>query len=381
MSDARLKNPGRVALLANRLVVDDDLVAHGARVDGEVRLSGARVGGMIGFDKASLHNPGGRSLGAYSLTVGARFLARNGFSSDGEISLSDSVVIGDVNFHGATLRNSGGNALTAHNLQVGSYLALSRTFSAQGAIWLSGARVNAEIFFDDARVDNPGGDAIRCKDGQARTVVLGPGLATDGTVDFRNSQFGVIRDDDSCWPRQLRLSGLSYEALDPCLSARSRVAWLRRDVDGYLPRNYETLAAMYRKLGDDASARVVLLARERERRQLLPWYGRAWSWLQEVTVGYGYRPLRAAAWVAVFLGLGTLSFGVHHPPPLAGAPHPAFNPFIYTIDLLVPLVNLGLRGSYDPQGPQRWISYFLIAVGWVFVTTIAAGIARVLRRQ
>jgi hypothetical protein len=381
MGDACLANPGRVALLANRLVVDDDLVAHGTRVDGEVRLAGARVGGMIGFDGAALHNPDGRALGAYDLCVGARFLARNGFTSVGEISLTGGVVGADLNFHGATLRNPGGNALVAHNVQVGSYLALSRGFSAQGSIWLSGARISAEVFFDDARVDNPGGGAIRCKDGQARTVVLGPGMVTDGTVDFRNSQFAVIRDDQSSWPRQLRLSGLSYQALDPPQSAGQRVAWLRRDVDGYLPQNYETLAAMYRGLGDDASARFVLLERERERRQLLPWHGRVWSWLQEVTVGYGYRPLRAAAWLVVFLGLGTLAFGVHHPPPLAGAPHPAFNPFIYTADLLVPLVNLGLRDSYDPQGPQRWLAYVLIAVGWIFVTTIAAGIARVLRRQ
>jgi hypothetical protein len=48
---------------------------------------------------------------------------------------------------------------------------------------------------------------------------------------------------------------------------------------------------------------------------------------------------------------------------------------------MVPLVNFGLRGAYDPQGLQRWLAYLLIAVGWIFVTTIAAGIARVLRRQ
>jgi hypothetical protein len=112
-----------------------------------------------------------------------------------------------------------------------------------------------------------------------------------------------------------------------------RVEWLRRDADGYLPQNYETLAAMYRRLGDDASARVVLLAKERERRAQLPWYGRAWSWLQEITVGYGYRPLRATAWLAAFVALGTLAFGLHHPPPFQGTAHPAFNPFIYTVDL------------------------------------------------
>ena len=125
----------------------------------------------------------------------------------------------------------------------------------------------------------------------------------------------------------------------------------------------------------------MLLAREREHRAHLPWYGKVWSWLQEVTVGYGYRPLRAAVWLLAFLAAGTLAFGLHHPPPLAGVPHPAFNPLIYTLDLVLPLVDLGQRSAYDPQGAQRWLAYLLIAVGWIFATTIASGIARVLRRQ
>jgi len=83
------------------------------------------------------------------------------------------------------------------------------------------------------------------------------------------------------------------------------------------------------------------------------------------------------AWLAVFLALGTLVFGLHHPPPFPGTAHPAVNPFIYTVDLLVPLVDLGLR----PPGAARWLAYFLVAIGWIFVTTIAAGILRVLRRQ
>jgi hypothetical protein len=380
LRDCRLEQPGGIALLANRVVVDDDLNAQRATVDGEVRLAAARVGGVITFGGASLRNAGGMALGAYNLTVGTRFLAGRGFSAEGGVSLIDAVVGRDINFNGATLINPDGDAFDARGVQAGGYLALSR-FTARGAIRLSGARVASEISFDHARVVNPGGDAIRCRHAQARTFVLAPGLVTEGNVDFRHSQVTVISDDQACWPPRLRLSGLSYSTLDPPLPPAERARWLRRDVDGYVPQNYETLAAMYRGRGDDASARIVLLAKERERREQLPWYGRAWSWLQEITVGYGYRPLRAAAWLAAFLSLGTLAFGLHHPPPLTGTPHPAFNPFIYTVDLLVPLVNLGLRNSYDPQGPERWLAYLLIAVGWIFVTTIAAGIARVLRRQ
>jgi hypothetical protein len=381
LQDARLKCPGAAALVGNRLVIDDDLIALRASVDGELRLAGSRVGGSVLLAGAILRNEGGCALHAPNMSAGARFLARDGFSAQGEVRLADLRVEGDLNFRNAVLSNPGGSALLASGIQTGGSVSLSGGFRAEGAVRLSRSRIGGALFLDHARLENPAGDAIRCRNTRARTLDLTGGLEAEGIADFRNSQFANIRAGAASWPRQVRLSGLSYDELAPSLSPSVRIQWLRRDVDGYLPRNYETLAAMYRTAGDDSSARQVLLAKERERRAQLPWYGQAWSRLQELTVGYGYRPLRAAAWLLAFLAAGTLVFGLHHPPPLAGAPHPAFNPFIYTLDLLVPLVDLGQRDAYDPQGPQRWLAYLLIAVGWIFVTTIAAGIARVLRRQ
>ena len=381
MQRLRLNCPGEVALLGNRLAVEDDLLAQEAVINGQLRLAGARIGGMVGLDGAALRHEGHRALNAFKLSVGAGLLARRGFSASGEVALGDASIEREVDFRGATLSNPGGNALQAIGLQAGTYIQFSDGFTADGAIQLSRAKIGAGIHLSGATLKNPGGTAVSCRYSRATTLVLDSACSVEGTIDLRHAQFTDIRDDLASWPHSLRLSGLGYEALDPPLPAPRRVEWLRRDADGYVPQNYETLAAVYRGLGDDASARVVLLAKERERRAQLPWYGRAWSWLQEVTVGYGYRPLRATGWLAAFLTLGTLVFGLHHPPPFQAAVHPAFNPFIYTVDLLVPLVDLGLRNSYDPQGPQRWLAYLLIAAGWIFVTTIAAGILRVLRRQ
>jgi hypothetical protein len=45
------------------------------------------------------------------------------------------------------------------------------------------------------------------------------------------------------------------------------------------------------------------------------------------------------------------------------------------------VVNLGQKGAFNPAGAEQWFSYFLVAAGWVLVTTIAAGAARVLSRR
>jgi hypothetical protein len=266
MEDSRLRHPGEVALLANRLVVDDDLIAPRTVVDGELRLAGAQVGGIVLLDRAVLHSAGARrAVNGINLSAGLRMLARHGFTAEGEVALTGLTVRTNLDFRGSTLINPGGNALLAHGVQADGFLSFENRCSVQGAVRLSRAKISGEIYLSSGRFMNPGGDAIRCRNAEAGTLVLGPGLETDGTVDFRHSRFAVIRDDPSCWPQQLRLSGARYDALDPRLPAAERVEWLRRDTGGYLSENYETLAGMYRRHGDDTAARTVLLARERER--------------------------------------------------------------------------------------------------------------------
>jgi hypothetical protein len=78
MRRSLLDNPGRVALLANRLVVDNDFLSQEATVNGEVRLAGARVGGVIGLDKAVIRGGGRRAVNAFNLSVGLGLWARFG---------------------------------------------------------------------------------------------------------------------------------------------------------------------------------------------------------------------------------------------------------------------------------------------------------------
>ncbi|MFB4284344.1 hypothetical protein ACBJ59_54330 [Nonomuraea sp. MTCD27] len=69
--------------------------------------------------------------------------------------------------------------------------------------------------------------------------------------------------------------------------------------------------------------------------------------LQDITVGYGYQPGRAVAGVLALLLAGTLLFTHATCGPTAGLcpikadGHPAWDPFIYCLDLLIPLMSLG----------------------------------------
>ena len=78
--------------------------------------------------------------------------------------------------------------------------------------------------------------------------------------------------------------------------------------------------------------------------------GRVWSLLQDITVGYGYQPWRAALWFVAFLAAGSAVYAAHPPRPLDPSSAPHFNAVAYTLDLLLPVVNLGQKFAFSPAG-------------------------------
>jgi hypothetical protein len=160
-----------------------------------------------------------------------------------------------------------------------------------------------------------------------------------------------------------------------------RVAWVRRH-PGYAAQPYEQLASWYRQIGHDDDARRVLLAKQRHRRRTLSLPARLWGHLLEATVGYGYRPWRAGGWLTALILLGSTVFAAHTPTATEPGQVPPFNPLVYTLDLLIPIGGLGQRTSwYWEGGTAAWLSYALIAAGWILTTAVLAGITRTLNRN
>ena len=108
--------------------------------------------------------------------------------------------------------------------------------------------------------------------------------------------------------------------------------------------------------------------------------GRVWGFLQRWTVGYGYRPWLAIAWLGVFWLGGALWFNWHEMVKLNSDEDPVWNAWLLSMDLLIPIVDLGQDGKWQFVGASQWISSVLIAVGWILASTAAAGAARVLKR-
>jgi hypothetical protein len=427
MSAARLDNPAGVALFAGGLDVGGGVFFDGGFcARGEFRLIGAHLAANLTLEGSTFENPGGVAVNLERAVVDS--VNGDGLACHGRFSMIGARVSGDVSLARAVLESGEGTCalnaertqvagtlvlqearvlgeLNLRSIRVGERLLLQRAelrnpsqtacrlsraqvtsnvlcdqVTVNGGLRLAGAVIGGAVTLQQATLANPDGRAVDAANLQAQELIVKPAVMIEGEVDLRNAAIGMLRDDPATWPGQLRLDGLTYQALEPLLTAGQRLRWLARDPDGYQPQPYEQLAAHYSALGQPAQGRDVLYARERIQRQGKGPVSRAWSALQDVTVGYGYRPRRALAWFGLLLAIGSVVFSVAPPSTLQAGAAPHFNGIIYTLDLMLPVVNLGQRYAFNPGGAEQWLSYFLIAAGWTLATTVAAGAARVLQR-
>ncbi|MGW0902349.1 membrane-associated oxidoreductase [Streptomyces sp. NPDC002853] len=367
------------------LRIDGSLRMTGVRVRGSVRLGGARISGALFLDRAHLGeegtvtDPSEPILTLNRVTIDDDLTADKGFTAHGMVRLAGAVVTGTITFDDAVLSNPGGTALQASNLSSGTDLHAMR-LTAYGRVNLPGARIPGQLNLEGARLSNPGGTALRASV-TGGTLWMDQAAPVEGTVTLRGCQLDLLYIAPETWPDQVRLDGLTYGRLGPHEPAERRLQVLERDTEGYVPFAYEQLTAAYRRVGDDAAARTVQLAKQRRHRTTLPWYAKAWGYLQDLTVGYGFRPTRAAVWLLSLLLIGSVTYAVREPVALKPKEAPEFSAVFYTLDLLLPIIDFGQEHAYAARGALQWFGYALVIMGWTLATTIAAGITRAISRQ
>jgi hypothetical protein len=290
-------------------------------------------------------------------------------------------MLGGLFLDGVHVRNPGGTAFHGDNMTVFGRMVCGNGFLAEGRVQLPHARIEGELSFAGATLDDPD-VALSLNNATVSDLNLRTATPISGVVDLRHLRCNVLRDSAATWPARLAMDGLRYDAIDTGnqeLSVASRLDWLRRDPEGYRPQPYEQLAAHYRRLGADAEARQVLLNKQRQQRCHLKPPARVLGYLLDWTVGYGYRPWRAAVWLVLMVGLGTSVFSAWPPSPDGSGRR--FDAVIYTLDLLLPISAFGLRDAFIPIGSTRWLAYGLTAAGWLLVTALIAGVTRTVRRD
>jgi hypothetical protein len=217
--------------------------------------------------------------------------------------------------------------------------------------------------------------------------------ALTGGMNLRHAKVAAWYDKGCTWPKQLKLEGFTYQAIDaPDVKWRRRLNWIGLNTAGYSPQPYEQLASVYRRAGNENAPRVAI-AKQRARRAnpklgWVVWPSRAWSAFLRWTIGYGYRPTLVVPYLAVLYVVGALVLNqAYHDNPSKFTPakadpgQPAFHAARYTLDLLLPVANLKQRDAYVPHGYATWWVFGLSLSGWLLALILVAGLSGVFKRD
>ncbi|MEU7021101.1 oxidoreductase [Streptomyces sp. NPDC046203] len=402
-------------LEAARLHTAGDLHLPRCRVERGIRLTDAHIGTDLLINQIRVWpDRRGRAITADGLVVAQDFQAEL-IETYGEVSLRGARIGVSLSLRGSVLRGSQQRrALNAPQLTVERTLYLdsawvydssvpsTTTTPPYGVTPAQGGRRKAVECHGGVRLDDGRfGDSVDLRharfilDGAQREELSLRRIVTpelrfngerpeEGRVVLNGAKVVTLIDLAGSWPGPggLAMSGFVYETLVPYghFPLARRLEWVAAATPEYAPEPYERLATVLRNSGEDADAREVLLAKQRRRRETLPVAGKLWGYVQDLAVAYGYRPGRAALWMAVLWAASAYAFSLYEPVALKPDEAPHWDATLYALDLLLPVIDLGEVGYWRMEGLWQWLSTGLILVGWVLATTVAAGASRLLRR-
>ena len=421
VSTARLDDCYIPRLEAARLMTEGDLHLPRCTIPGGVKLTDATIGTDLMLNEATIGSGShSRAIAADGINV-SQELQASLLVTDGQVSLRGATVGASLHMFGSVLRNPRGDepALNAPQLtvaQVASFADATRarspqilgatpplgtvypfttegaahwrvkSFECTGGMVLDDGRFGSSLLIENARFTFRSDQELSLRRISTPELSITPQAPESGRIVLSGATVEKLLDRVGSWPsgNRLWMAGFTYQQAIPAeghFNVQQRLRWVASATPEYSPEPYEQLALMYRNSGDDINARVVLLDKQRRRRETLPLLGKLWGFLQDWTVAYGYRPAQAALWMAVLWASGALYFDTQPPSALKGDEAPHWNAALYALDLLLPVISFGQDTAWNPEGHYQWAAAIMILLGWILATTVAAGATRLLRRQ
>jgi hypothetical protein len=387
-----------LALDAEGIEVRNVLIRR-ARLQGGIDMSGARLAAEFDCSGSTISYAEGVAIDLQKIENQGS-LSLRGVQVNGEIRLAASLIGGDFDCTDAILINPGKSALDMSRVLI------------KGAFFLDGnARVDGTLAMTGASIDTIH-DSASCWP-KAGNLLLNRCLYKafiDSPVDAKS-----------------RLDWLGRQAP-------------QRWGEDFWPQPYEQLALVFREMGHIEDSRAVLIVKERRQRRARRAREKNPLWwailtiqdgILAVTVAYGRQPLLALAWMLLFWAVGVGVFwnadrlGALKPNSavvlrspewtLCGvseseqrfliAPqsmmngraqpgqtqlacfrnqfeatsYPEFNPWMYSLDTLLPVLEMGQKEYWRPNPPEPGgefaivYFYFQSVVGWALSLLAVAG--------
>lgn len=355
---------------------------------------------------------------------------------EGVVALDHARLGDDVRFAGARIAappasavGSSGEALSLRRARLQGDLEFGG-LEAAGSVDLAGVEVGGDVRLSGL-AGSPTGEECRL---DLQSVSIGGALRVSGltlkgawTVDLGDASVERLDDDHGrAWaagadvPPRMEIASLRYADIEGLTEGRrrqtedavsARLAWIETHARaahgrgaGFSPQPYRTLVSVLAEAGHDNGVKRTELAARRQQRRLgsAPWALRLGGGLLELTSGYGYAPMRAAAALALYFLLGwagvSLADQLHAfetSPFIDGSvlavaavksPNgcPWLIPPLFALDLMVPLTTLGNENfcSIRPEAlVWNWLAVGYRLFGWVLLSIALLTFSGVMKRE
>ena len=404
-----------------------------ARIRGSLNLTGSKMPGLRG-DR---------------LTCDGSLFLRQKFVATGEVRLLGAKIGSNLYCDGGTFQNEGQNALSADGIDVNGDVFLNTNFTATGEVRLLGAKIGGDLvlragtFASDKVAVNLERASVN------GSMMINRVKIEAGKINLSGATVARHIDDADSWNQGVILDGFVYGAFGGTAptDAKMRIDWLDqqpgahsgKDGNGstFRPQPWQQLRKVLREMGHYEAAREVGIAFERRKGECgligqTPEisvgqalravggsvYGKTARLLHigyGALVGYGYRPLRllmiatvvwlvfgggyfaAARWDGAFVPSTQALFSRYG--GMCGLPahvrwtdckairleYPQFYPLAYSLNVLLPVGNLGQEGTWRPETGTwggriaQFAVWFETLFGWMaglILVAVVSGLAK-----
>ena len=405
------------------------VLASGYRASSEVDLDTATIDGDLDCSEGNFRHaehpdpmdPMNTALAAYIINVrGNVYLFNARF--DGALMLGGSTIGSDLHCDSGRFINPGNFAIFAEGASIGGVVYLSKwnnlnDFEANGMVDFRVDSIGNGVIVENAKFLGARGEQHGFLGGGMsvkraftwRNVTLQNGA----TLDLSGASVEWLLDEEKSWPApgDLKIDGFQYTGLNSPLDVKSRLKWLRLQPPGLHVQPYRELAKFYSDSGDDVSALQVLVAKEDARYLQYGWLGRVGGSFLKATIGYGHRPLLTVLWsiAVVLLGWLVITLGMRAgvmrqtwpeaSPEARAGPYEKLHPFLYSLDVFLPFVNLNQRSYWWPDAEAsgdfavlhrtvrlrgstlRYYLWLQILAGWLLSAIFVAGVTGLIRND
>ena len=429
---------------------------------GIVRLLGAQIGGDLDCSAGQFEPQKGDALSADRIVVKGGVFLNKQFKATGTVRIPGAQIGSDLTCSAGQFEPKEGHALYASRTVIKGSVHLTKKFNATSNVSLLGAQIGGDLSCIGGQFSESSDDVLHLQSATIKGGLILREMAAPVRIIATSAQIGVLVDAPAAWAKGSILNGLVYGALvgTALTDAPHRISWLKQQTDkdlgedeakkGFRPQPWKQLQKVLREMGHEADAREVGVAFEDQLRKadrigqitdanktknIIPLVRRKFlrglHWLFGALAGYGYRPIRLLiSMVAVWLFCALVYWWMALPPNSALGPtdslvfqNPAYaactstfkgnwflcgplpaeyttlSPLAYSLDILLPLVDLGQEKSWGPLvptpeqhvvvellsfSPAHWVrllNWFEIVYGWVASLLFVAIVSGMSRRS